>query len=456
MATYMCFRTYAQGDARPLLERVSPSDDDSLSALGDTTTVARPPWACSGVRRGLSNATVLMGNHEDSMLSFLEAPDEGMNQVNWDINGGISTREGLAALPRARRTSTSWTGWPTAVRVHLCCRAPLRDGARGRAPRVKFEHGAGRDPSARGRARGGHGLERRRPALPWRRRARRTCCASARGLRGAHRLVNEAGRGPSWLVGHTPTPYLRGMADFRTGFPRGRNGPAVRSRWAPARETAALPTAGTSTAEPRAARALATCSCCGWTTGSRRTSPCARASEPGVRTEPQAGGRAHARGLCRWRPCLTGGAACSSCDDAEPRASREVGYHYGNPQNRFWRVMAVLWGEEPPAGARPAATWRCDATLRWTTCSRAARLRVRARPRSRTPSPTTCALACSTTLPYARFSGVPAPRRTACTRGRSSPRRGRGDAPLHEPGKRELEPGALVEAYRVMPSYLQD
>ena len=29
--------------------------------------------------------------------------------------------------------------------------------------------------------------------------------------------------------------------------------------------------------------------------------------------------------------------------------SRERGYHYGNPQNRFWRVIAALWDEEVPA-----------------------------------------------------------------------------------------------------------
>lgn len=29
--------------------------------------------------------------------------------------------------------------------------------------------------------------------------------------------------------------------------------------------------------------------------------------------------------------------------------SREAGFHYGNPQNRFWRVIAALWDEEPPA-----------------------------------------------------------------------------------------------------------
>ena len=28
--------------------------------------------------------------------------------------------------------------------------------------------------------------------------------------------------------------------------------------------------------------------------------------------------------------------------------SRENGFHYGNPQNRFWRVIAALWGEDAP------------------------------------------------------------------------------------------------------------
>ena len=29
--------------------------------------------------------------------------------------------------------------------------------------------------------------------------------------------------------------------------------------------------------------------------------------------------------------------------------SREAGYFYGNPHNRFWQVMAALYGEETPA-----------------------------------------------------------------------------------------------------------
>ena len=29
--------------------------------------------------------------------------------------------------------------------------------------------------------------------------------------------------------------------------------------------------------------------------------------------------------------------------------SRETGFYYGHPQNRFWRVLASLWNEETPA-----------------------------------------------------------------------------------------------------------
>ncbi len=28
--------------------------------------------------------------------------------------------------------------------------------------------------------------------------------------------------------------------------------------------------------------------------------------------------------------------------------SREYGFHYGHPQNRFWPTIAALWGEVPP------------------------------------------------------------------------------------------------------------
>lgn len=33
--------------------------------------------------------------------------------------------------------------------------------------------------------------------------------------------------------------------------------------------------------------------------------------------------------------------------------SREASFYYGNPQNRFWQVLGMLWGEELPRGASP-------------------------------------------------------------------------------------------------------
>ena len=32
--------------------------------------------------------------------------------------------------------------------------------------------------------------------------------------------------------------------------------------------------------------------------------------------------------------------------------SREAGFYYAHPQNRFWGVLAALWGEETPAGTQ--------------------------------------------------------------------------------------------------------
>lgn len=37
--------------------------------------------------------------------------------------------------------------------------------------------------------------------------------------------------------------------------------------------------------------------------------------------------------------------------------SREVGFYYGHPQNRFWRVLAGLWGEPTPLGSRERAAF---------------------------------------------------------------------------------------------------
>lgn len=37
--------------------------------------------------------------------------------------------------------------------------------------------------------------------------------------------------------------------------------------------------------------------------------------------------------------------------------SREVGYYYGHPQNRFWRILAALFGEPLPEGTPERAAF---------------------------------------------------------------------------------------------------
>ena len=38
-------------------------------------------------------------------------------------------------------------------------------------------------------------------------------------------------------------------------------------------------------------------------------------------------------------------------------ASRQAGFYYGHPQNRFWRVLAALWDEAVPMGADERAAF---------------------------------------------------------------------------------------------------
>ena len=45
--------------------------------------------------------------------------------------------------------------------------------------------------------------------------------------------------------------------------------------------------------------------------------------------------------------------------------SREAAFFYGHPQNRFWRVLAAVLGEEAPqtaaVGTPPPSPWRRSA-----------------------------------------------------------------------------------------------
>lgn len=47
-------------------------------------------------------------------------------------------------------------------------------------------------------------------------------------------------------------------------------------------------------------------------------------------------------------PVFDGNAAVLVLGSFPSAASRETGFFYGHPQNRFWRVLAALWDERVP------------------------------------------------------------------------------------------------------------
>jgi TDG/mug DNA glycosylase family protein len=137
--------------------------------------------------------------------------------------------------------------------------------------------------------------------------------------------------------------------------------------------------------------------------------------------------------------------------------SREVGYHYGNPQNRFWRVMAALWGEEPPRGreaCRDLALRRhfaLDDVLASCTITGASDASIkdpvpndlRARVLDRAPIQAIFCTGATSHRLYTRLIeptlGIPATR-----------------LPSTSPANASWSLERLVGAYRVMLSYLQD
>ena len=210
MATYAFSDVHGhRATLERLLERVSPADDDRIFMLGDMIDRGPDPVGVLRICRELSGATVLMGNHEDLMLTYLEAPEVGMNQVNWEMNGAGTTMDGLSYA------YAFVSGRPYAM-VHA-----------GIRPGVPFERAGEKDEAPEAAEDGAYAmgwsdddlramLEAQRPEdLVW---IREEFWGQPTGL------VGEDGRGPIVIAGHTPTPYLQGMADLPDRLPLDENG----------------------------------------------------------------------------------------------------------------------------------------------------------------------------------------------------------------------------------------
>ncbi len=204
MATYVFSDVHGhRATLERVMERVSPTEDDTFFCLGDMIDRGPDPVGVVRVVRGLPHVQVLMGNHEDLMISFFADPDDPLNQLNWFQNGGMRTVSGMRDMPDGEAQElvdwvcglARWTQVVVGERRYVLVHAgimPHRGAPLGEMGEKDVEDlMAAQDPED----------------LAWIRDqfwSRRTG------------LVDDEGRGPIVIAGHTPSPYLR---DYPTDRP---------------------------------------------------------------------------------------------------------------------------------------------------------------------------------------------------------------------------------------------
>ena len=192
-----------------VLERVSPAADDRFFCLGDMIDRGPDPVGVLRLCRSLPNVSALMGNHEDLMISYLGNPGDPLAELNWQINGGSMTLDGLAEMDEDEAAELlewvsalpSWDQVVVGDRRYLLVHAGVRLSAA--VPEVWDDESSAaylraQDPED----------------LSW---IREEFWGAPRGLSGA-------GDGPIVIAGHTPTPYLERMAEGLDRPPIGSDG----------------------------------------------------------------------------------------------------------------------------------------------------------------------------------------------------------------------------------------
>jgi serine/threonine protein phosphatase 1 len=199
MSTYVFSDVHGHRAAlERVLERVSPTSDDRVFCLGDMIDRGPDPVGVIAVVRSLPHVCVLMGNHEDLMLSYLDDPEDGSAAMNWGINGGSITSDALDALPKEDADElVGWVRVPAALGVDAGGGAPLP-----LRPCLAFVWTCRVPP--RGMTRPSRDfLSGRTPEdLLW---IREDFWGARAGLAGSDAA------GPIVVCGHTPTPYLDRM-----------------------------------------------------------------------------------------------------------------------------------------------------------------------------------------------------------------------------------------------------
>ena len=223
MATYAT--SDAHGHLRALdqaLEMAQPGSGDILYVLGDMVDRGPDPAGVLKLVRGLSNAHVLMGNHERMLLDTIASGD-AIDELTWHMNGGYVTAQGLDALPHDEyRDIMDWlaalplfdvvetedrraSAAPGERRVHLLCHAGI-DALAMRAYLATAGHAAAPED-------GGYAGV---PLAAWRDAMAAQSDEDLLWIRSEFwepptGLVGADGRGPVVVAGHTPSVLLGRM-----------------------------------------------------------------------------------------------------------------------------------------------------------------------------------------------------------------------------------------------------
>lgn len=181
-----------------VLMRVSPAEGDRVICLGDMIDRGPDPVGVLRLVRSLPGAEALIGNHEDLMLDYLRSQGDPLAAMNWSINGGTVTLDGLEALDEDEYEDLlDWVRTrPRSARVRVGERLYLlaHAGVSLSVPQPATWDDAGADAYLAAQS---------DEDLTW---IREEFWGAERGLLG------EDGSGPVVVAGHTPTPYLERMA----------------------------------------------------------------------------------------------------------------------------------------------------------------------------------------------------------------------------------------------------
>lgn len=117
MATYVVSDVHGHLAALDAaLSAAGPAAEDDVYMLGDMVDRGPDPVGVMQLCRGMSNMTVLLGNHEQLMLDAIRDEKDDYAWMMWAINGGATTAEGLQKLGADEFLTLA--DWVTALPLH--------------------------------------------------------------------------------------------------------------------------------------------------------------------------------------------------------------------------------------------------------------------------------------------------------------------------------------------------